>query len=116
MSWINAIEHGNLDIGYEQKSELRKQGVWESEIDKRLKMPEYTNIYASIDIINNSDSVIFTITDQGKGFKWDEFMEFDTERVMDNHGRGIAMANKLYFSNVEYQGKDNVISAVVEKS
>ena len=113
---INAIEHGNLDIGYEEKSELRKQGRWESEIDKRLKMPENSKLFASIDIINNSDGVTFTITDQGNGFMWDEFMEFDTQRVMDNHGRGIAMANKLYFSKVEYKGKGNVVSVMVEKS
>ncbi len=113
---INAIEHGNLDIGYEEKSELRKQGLWEAEIDKRLKMPENADTYALVDVINQPDGVTFTITDQGKGFKWDEFMEFDTERVMDNHGRGIAMANKLYFSNVEYQGNGNIVSAKVEKS
>jgi len=113
---INAIEHGNLHIGYEEKSELRKQGLWESEISKRLDMPENKEKYASIDVINNSDGVIFTITDQGKGFDWSDFMEFDTDRVMDNHGRGIAMANKLYFSKIEYQGSGNVVSVVVEKS
>jgi len=113
---INAIEHGNLHIGYEEKSELRKQGLWESEISKRLDMPENKKLYASIDVINNSDGVTFTITDQGKGFDWDGFMEFDTDRVMDNHGRGIAMANKLYFSNVEYRGKGNIVCAMVEKS
>ena len=113
---INAIEHGNLNIGYEEKSELRKQGLWEAEIEKRLKLPENMDSFAFVDVINDSKGVTFTITDQGNGFQWDDFMEFDTERVMDNHGRGIAMANKLYFSSVEYQGKGNVVSAKVEKS
>ena len=112
---INAIEHGNLHIGYEEKSNLRKQDLWEYEIAKRLKLPEYKEKYASIDILNNSDSVVYTITDQGKGFEWDDFMEFDTTRVMDNHGRGIAMANQLYFSKLEYQGSGNIVTVMVKK-
>lgn len=113
---INAIEHGNLHIGYEEKSELRKADKWELEIANRLELPENKGKFASIDIINNSDKVTFTITDQGKGFDWGEFMEFDTTRVMDNHGRGIAMANKLYFSKLEYQGSGNIVSVMVNKS
>lgn len=112
---INAIEHGNLHIGYEEKSELRKQDKWESEIATRLKQPENKDVFASIDVINDSKGVTFTITDQGKGFEWGDFMEFDTSRVMDNHGRGIAMANKLYFSKLEYLGKGNVVTVMVEK-
>ena len=112
---INAIEHGNLEIGYKEKSELRKQDKWESEIARRLELPENISTFASIDIVNGTDSVNFTITDQGNGFDWNDFMEFDTSRVMDNHGRGIAMANKLYFSKLEYQGKGNVVTVMVEK-
>ena len=112
---INAIEHGNLHIGYEEKSTLRKTDKWESEIANRLELPEYKQKFASVDILNNSDGVTYTISDQGTGFDWDEFMEFDTARVMDNHGRGIAMANKLYFSKLEYQGNGNTVVVMVEK-
>ena len=113
---VNAIEHGNLRIGYEEKSELRKQDKWESEIANRLNLPENKEIYATIDILNNSDGVSFTITDQGDGFEWDDFLEFDTTRVIDNHGRGIAMANKLYFSKLEYKGKGNIVTVTVDKN
>ena len=112
---INAIEHGNLHIGYEEKSELRKADKWESEIASRLELPEHKEKFASVDVINGSDGVTYTITDQGTGFDWDDFMEFDTTRVMDNHGRGIAMANKLYFSKLEYQGNGNSVVVTVEK-
>ena len=112
---VNAIEHGNLGIGYDEKSELRKQDLWESEIAKRLELPENKDSFASIDVLNNAENVEFTITDQGKGFDWSDFMDFNTERVMDNHGRGIAMANKLYFSKLKYQGKGNIVTVMVEK-
>ena len=112
---INAIEHGNLHIGYEEKSRLRKQDMWESEIAKRLELPENTDIYASIDVSSNSDCVTYTIMDQGNGFEWDEFMEFNTTRVMHNHGRGIAMANELYFSSLRYEGNGNIVIVTVNK-
>ncbi|MCK4865819.1 MAG: response regulator [Gammaproteobacteria bacterium] len=112
---INAIEHGNLHIGYEEKSELRKADKWESEIASRLELPEYKEKFASVNVINDLDGVTYTITDQGMGFDWDDFMEFDTTRVMDNHGRGIAMANKLYFSKLEYQGNGNTVVVLVKK-
>jgi len=112
---INAIEHGNLHIGYEEKSELRKKDLWELEIAKRLDLPESKEKYASVDILNAPENVTFTISDQGNGFEWDDFMEFDTSRVMDNHGRGIAMANKLYFSKLEYQGIGNTVVVTVDK-
>ena len=34
---------------------------------------------------------------------------------MDNHGRGIALANKLYFPSIKYQGKGNTVTAIVQK-
>lgn len=112
---INSIEHGNLKIGYQEKSELRKEDKWESEIATRLELSENKDKFACIDIINAADLVTFTITDEGSGFDWSEFMEFDTDRVMHNHGRGIAMANKLYFSNLEYIGNGNKVTVSVQK-
>jgi CheY-like chemotaxis protein len=112
---INAIEHGNLHIGYEEKSKLRKQDKWEIEIASRLDSPENKDVFASIDVVNDEAGVTYTITDHGNGFDWLDFMEFDTSRVMDNHGRGIAMANKLYFSKIQYQGKGNIVTVMVGK-
>lgn len=112
---INAVEHGNLHIGYNEKSELRKDDAWDQEITKRLELAENKEKYAFIDISNQADAVTYTITDQGDGFEWDDFLDFDTERVMDNHGRGIAMANKLYFSKLEYKGNGNTVTVQVKK-
>lgn len=112
---INAIEHGNLGIGYEEKSELRKQDLWEKEINKRLSFPDNQEKFAYLDVENSPEMVVFTISDQGDGFNWEDFLDFDTTRVMDNHGRGIAMANKLYFSTLEYMGKGNIVRISVQK-
>ena len=112
---INAIEHGNLHIGYDEKSLLRKQDRWEAEISERLNLSENKEKFALLDVVSSADEVMYTITDQGNGFEWDDFLEFDTARVMDNHGRGIAMANNLYFSKLEYLGKGNIVTVTVNK-
>ena len=36
---VNAVEHGNLGITYEEKSRLREAEKWESEVDARLADP-----------------------------------------------------------------------------
>ncbi len=40
---VNAIEHGNLEIGYDEKSRLLQSEGWQGEIDRRLALPEYTD-------------------------------------------------------------------------
>lgn len=108
---INAIEHGNLGISYKEKTILNDKGTWVEEIHKRLQLVENKNKIASISFIRHANSIDITVIDQGKGFDWKSYMDFDPERVMDNHGRGIAVANKLSFSSVEYKGKGNEVSA-----
>ena len=41
-------------------------------------------------------------------------MDFDPERAFDPNGRGIAMARKVSFANVEYQGLGNIVVATVD--
>ena len=108
---VNAVEHGNLGITYDEKSTLNEQGTWIEEINKRLQLYENTNKTASINFQRHTETIEITITDQGAGFDWKTYMDFDPNRVMDNHGRGIAVANKLSFSSVEYKGKGNKVCA-----
>ena len=38
--FVNAIEHGNLGIGYEEKTRLLGEGILSEEIERRLELPE----------------------------------------------------------------------------
>lgn len=115
---VNAVEHGNLSITYDEKSTLNELGTWVEEVNKRLQLSEHKNKTASINFQRHTESIEITITDQGIGFDWETYMDFDPNRIMDNHGRGIAVANKLSFSSVEYKGKGNKVCAslVLKKS
>lgn len=106
---INAVEHGNLGITYDEKSELNKLGKWEEEIAKRLMLPENQGKYSTLDFEKNEDEILVTIKDEGDGFNCSAYMDFDPLRIMDNHGRGIAMANKLSFTSIDYNEKGNVV-------
>lgn len=110
---INAVEHGNLGITYKEKSELKLSGTWELEIERRLLVAPWLAKVASIAFERHADEVEFTITDQGAGFDWSNFLEIDPARVYDLHGRGIAMAKMLSFASVEYRGAGNVVVARV---
>ncbi len=111
---INAIEHGNLRISYQEKTELNDCGAWKEEVSRRLQSAENVDKKVMLDFCRLNDSIQITITDDGEGFDWRKYMDFDPERVMDNHGRGIAVANKLSFSHVEYIGSGNQVCATLK--
>lgn len=111
---VNAIEHGNLGISYAEKSRLKQQSGWEQEIERRLQLPENRNRKAVVSFTRTSNEIIFTITDQGAGFSWEQYLDFDSDRVFDPNGRGIAMAGKISFSRLMYQEKGNSVIAAVK--
>jgi CheY-like chemotaxis protein len=110
---VNAIEHGNLGVTYQEKSLLKWEGDWEAEIGRRLALPQFHDRFATIRLEHNSSGIVFTITDQGDGFEWNKFLSFDPDRAFDPNGRGIAMAKMMSFSALEYQGRGNVVVATV---
>lgn len=110
---INAVEHGNLGITYQEKTALRQTNKLLDEIEHRLSLPEYTNRLATVEYRRNNAHLEFHITDQGDGFDWQEYMDFNPKRMFDSHGRGIAMANKLIFDHLEYAGNGNEVTASI---
>ncbi|MBF0192386.1 MAG: response regulator [Magnetococcales bacterium] len=110
---VNAVEHGNLSISYQEKSALHKKGTWAEEIERRLNLPEYARRSATVEFVRDGGEIRFLICDQGAGFDWRAFMKIDPDRVFDSHGRGIAMANMLSFDAVRYLGRGNEVMAIL---
>ena len=110
---INAVEHGNLGITYEEKTELTKLGTWEEEIQRRLALPEYADKLVRVHYEKGEDDVIITISDEGKGFDWQSYLDVDQDRATDTHGRGIAMSRLMSFDTIQYEGKGNSVTCVV---
>lgn len=110
---INAVEHGNLAISYAEKAALKKEDRWEGEIVRRLGLPDYGQRVASVAVARCAGDVVFTIADEGDGFEWSAYLDFDPARAFDPNGRGIAMARQLCFDRLEYRERGNIVVAVI---
>lgn len=110
---INAIEHGNLQIGYGRKTEIVEAGTWRAEIERLQALSENAQKIAYATISHKDDGIYVVIEDQGRGFDWKKFMRIDPSRAGDNHGRGIAQANALSFDKLAYNDIGNKAIAFV---
>lgn len=108
---INAVEHGNLGITYEEKTKLLAADTWAQEVQRRLRLPENSEKYVEMTIRRHPDKFTVLVQDQGPGFDFERFLRFDEKRVFDNHGRGIAMASVAL--DVEFLEKGNKVRVTI---
>lgn len=111
--FINAVEHGNLNINYELKSALVKDNRWQEEINSRLADPFYRSRQVTVVFERKVDACYLQITDEGEGFDWKRYLDVDPARATHNHGRGIAMANMLSFNRLVFNEKGNQVTGIV---
>ena len=110
---LNAVEHGNLGITYEEKSAMDDKDEWQKEVERRMSLPENQSKRVEIRVERDDEAVTFTIRDDGHGFDWNRFLDIDPSRAFHTHGRGIAMARRLSFSSLDYRGVGNEVVAIV---
>jgi anti-sigma regulatory factor (Ser/Thr protein kinase) len=111
---INAVEHGNLGISYDEKSALIEARRWAAEVDLRLQLPENAAKWVKVTLLKSPSRTRFRIEDQGKGFPWEDFQAPNPDRLFDSHGRGILLAKWEAFDRVEYQGIGNCVVAEID--
>lgn len=111
---LNAIEHGNLGISYAEKSLLIADNVLDTEVERRLHLPEYSKRRARLKIDHDGSAVHFGIYDEGDGFDWTPFIDMSPTRAFDTHGRGIAMSKLISFDHLEYRGCGNEVIGSVK--
>ncbi len=109
----NAIEHGNLNISYDEKTGATSTPGGESYfklVSERQQDPRYRDRQISIAYSLNAERVMFVIRDEGEGF---DHAEMTRRRADGNvyHGRGIAMAREI-FDVVSYNDKGNAVVLV----
>ncbi|WP_417432118.1 ATP-binding protein [Kiloniella sp.] len=107
----NAVEHGNLEIGYDLKTELLETGRLYDEIQNRIKLEPFDSRFVRVSYQRTDDEIIFVIEDEGKGFNWRKYLTIDDERIRSSHGRGIAMAKMMAFTELTYNDIGNRVTA-----
>lgn len=110
---LNAVEHGNLGIGYEAKSALKQSNRLIQEIEERLARPENHAKFATLRIERTPLSVTFTVSDMGVGFDWSRYLSMDSGRLNAAHGRGIALARMIAFDELTYLGNGSAVVGIV---
>ena len=104
---LNALEHGNCNINYDEKTQWLESGHDILElISERNKDPAIAakKIILSYDIDVNETH--FSIKDEGDGFDWQDMLQRDIEPNL--HGMGIKMTESMVKS-LAYNEKGNEV-------
>jgi anti-sigma regulatory factor (Ser/Thr protein kinase) len=110
---VNAVEHGNLGIDYEEKAALLDRGEFEREIDRRLALPELALRRVRVTLRRDAEHITTSIEDEGDGFDWLPYLDPDPDRILASNGHGIAIARGVCFDDVTYHGRGNRVVATV---
>ncbi|TGL72153.1 7TM diverse intracellular signaling domain-containing protein [Leptospira jelokensis] len=111
---INAVEHGNLNISFDEKSNALLEGNYLEFLQKRQEDPRYRQKKVKIEYSFSHEFVAYRITDEGKGFDHKKHMEKSIDAMNEahiQHGRGILMT-KSVFDRIEYNEKGNQVSLI----
>lgn len=105
----NSVEHGNLEITYEEKVEAADGNTLVDLYNERLKDPELAKRKINVHYTQNTTYCEWLITDEGKGFDWKSIPDpTQGAQLMELNGRGIFITNFL-FDEMEYMGKGNQV-------
>lgn len=109
---INAIEHGNLGITFDEKTEALQNGDYMEFLIARQKEEKYSHRRVHVFYMINRKALVFRVTDEGDGFDHRGFLEraqSDDSFLLLEHGRGITMAQGA-FDAVEFNAKGNQVT------
>lgn len=114
---MNAIEHGNCGISFEEKSSFLESGGNINELIKyKSNLPDNVNKKIFFSYRYTDSSISFTIRDCGNGFdhrklKYNPESEDDLNRL---HGRGIFLS-RHFSKSIEYNDKGNEVTVTFMK-
>ncbi len=82
----NAYEHGNLELNHSEKKALLEVDRLDQELKTREK--KYFSRTISIKLERIADMLHLSVTDQGKGFNWKEYLKTPSNQT-SLHGKGL---------------------------
>jgi anti-sigma regulatory factor (Ser/Thr protein kinase) len=108
---MNAIEHGNCGITYEEKSAwLDKGEPIQKLIDLKNRNPAVEAKRVTFEYAILPECARFFVADEGAGFDWRGFLNGERQAGdLELHGRGIVMAKHL-IRNLRYNQTGNEVS------
>jgi CRP-like cAMP-binding protein len=112
---VNAIEHGNCGITYDEKTKALEEGISAADlIAERCKCPKINAKKITFNWEIKQDRSIFIIHDEGKGFDVKAHLEkIENQDPYFSHGRGIRMAQKIAHE-LKYNAAGNQVVLIVK--
>ncbi len=109
---MNAIEHGNLEIGYEQKQVALVNGTYDDLICHRQQLSPYAARLVTISYTVTSAYISCTIRDEGHGFDWEmaSGQQYGDEPPRP-HGQGLLIA-RTYMDHCLFHHPGNTVTLV----
>lgn len=111
---VNAIEHGNLAVTYEEKTDAQQDGDFLEFLRMRQQDPRYKDRKVLVEYLFDQNKVAYQITDEGAGFDHAVLLSDDSDSANENflsHGRGITMTKNI-FDLVRYNETGNRVLLV----
>jgi serine phosphatase RsbU (regulator of sigma subunit)/CheY-like chemotaxis protein len=109
---INAIEHGNLKISYEDKQQLLTAGDYQNVLREKASHPENVGKYVEIKVFSTPDYLKIIVEDMGDGFDLSEIPDPENpENFLNESGKGIMMTLNAY-DEVSYNDKGNRVTLI----
>ena len=105
---LNAIEHGNLEIGRTLKCQLLRELRFEAEIEARMQQDQYRDRRVRVRVELMYPYIEIEIRDDGRGFAWRNALAAGFTSDDTPNGRGIALASRACFPTLEYLDPGNV--------
>jgi anti-sigma regulatory factor (Ser/Thr protein kinase) len=111
---LNAIEHGNLEISFLDKSEQRGVGKYLELIHKKRSDPRLAKRRVRINYKLDEKGVYYTVRDEGPGFNWRMARTgHDSGEInLSSHGRGLLLAAH-YVDKLTFNAKGNEVNIEV---
>jgi hypothetical protein len=105
---LNAVEHGNLEIGSSRKARLLREHRLEAEIANRLQCEPYRSRRVRVRVICAEPEIEIEIRDDGPGFAWRSALTAELVADERPNGRGIALTREVCFPSLEYRDPGNI--------
>jgi CRP-like cAMP-binding protein len=112
---VNAVEHGNCGISYEEKTMGMENGLSVVElVAERCKDPLIRNKKVDLLWDIHPEESVFVIRDEGEGFDVRAYLKkIASQDMMSLHGRGIKMAS-AFSTELKYNEKGNQVTLILK--
>ncbi len=113
---INAVEHGNLEIDYSRKTELKKRkgNYWDVVITES-NQEHLKNRKVHVSYALDPDKVVYIVRDEGQGFDWAKYLGDEPaaigEQLMEHqHGVGLHLVKNIFQISFNEEGSEVILT------